>query len=112
MEITIMSEEERYNNRQIERMLDEQSTDIKGHMDAAIAPLIVQTTKTNGRVGVMEKMVWMAAGAVVILTPFTYYLATEIGTIKDDLRETVREEARTAVDEAFDARINALEVAE
>lgn len=111
--ITItMAEEERYNNRQIERMLDDQSNDIKGHMDAALAPLIVQTTKTNGRVSVMEKMVWMAAGAVVILTPFTYYLATEVGSIKEDLRDTVREEARTAVDEAFDARIESLEVAD
>lgn len=92
-----MAEEERYNNRQIERMFDEQSADIKEHFDTALAPVIAQTTKTNGRVGIIEKMVWMAAGAVVILTPFTYYLATEVANLKDDLRE----ETRQAVDAAF-----------
>lgn len=108
MEITIMSEEERYNNRQIERMLDEQSSDIKEHMDAAIAPLVVQVTKTNGRVSVIEKMVWMAAGAVVILTPFTYYLASRISSIQ----ESIQTQTRQAVDDALDARIEKLEVAE
>lgn len=108
MEITIMAEEERYNNRQIERMLDEQSAEIKDHIDRAVDPLTIQVTKTNGRVSMMEKMVWMAAGAVVILTPFTYYLATQISTIREDLRD----ETRQAIDEAFDARIENLEVAE
>lgn len=98
--------------KRLEKRLDAQSTDLKEHMDLLIDPIRVQTTKTNGRVSVMEKMVWMAAGAVVILTPFTYYIATEIGSIKESLRETVRMEARTAVDEAFDARIQALEVAQ
>lgn len=107
-----MAEEERYNNRQIERMLDEQSSDIKGHMDAAIAPLVIQVTKTNGRVSVMEKMVWMAAGAVVILTPFTYYLANQIASINTSIKSAVHDEARQAVDDAFDERIQKLEVAE
>lgn len=98
--------------RRLERRLEAQSADLKEHISITIEPIRVQTTKTNGRVSVMEKMVWMAAGAVVILTPFTYYIATEMGEIKESLRDTVREESRQAVDEAFDARINALEVAE
>lgn len=60
MEVTIMTEEAPYNNRQIERMfdeqdrrfdkrLDEQSRDIKEHMDGGLEPILTQTTKTNGR---------------------------------------------------------------
>lgn len=98
--------------KRLEKRLDAQSADLKEHMNLIIEPIRVQTTKTNGRVSIMEKMVWMAAGAVVILTPFTYYIATEVGEIKESLRETVRAEARTAVDEAFGARTEALEVAQ
>lgn len=98
--------------KRLERRLDAQSADLKEHITLVIEPIRVQTTKTNGRVSVIEKMVWMAAGAVIILTPFTYYIATEIGEIKESLRETVRTEARTAVDEAFDQRIQALELAD
>ena len=93
--------------KRLEKRLDAQSSDLKEHMSLIIEPIRIQTTKTNGRVSIMEKMVWMAAGAVVILTPFTYYLATEVGQLKD----SVREETRQAVDEAFDARIEKLEVA-
>jgi len=93
--------------KRLEKRLDAQSSDLKEHMSLIIEPIRIQTTKTNGRVSIMEKMVWMAAGAVVILTPFTYYIATEVGQLKD----SVREETRQAVDEAFDARIEKLEVA-
>lgn len=56
MLITIkdMDEEARYNNRQIERMLDSQSQDLKKHMEDTIAPLLAQVTKTNGRVTTLE----------------------------------------------------------
>jgi len=94
--------------KRLEKRLDAQSSDLKEHMSLIIEPIRIQTTKTNGRVSIMEKMVWMAAGAVVILTPFTYYIATEVGQLKD----SVREETRQAVDEALDARIEALEVAQ
>lgn len=97
--------------KRLERRLEAQSADLKEHISIHLEPIKIQTTKTNGRVSIMEKMVWMAAGAVVILTPFVYYIATEVGEIKDNLRDTVREESRQAVDEAFDARINALEIA-
>lgn len=104
-----MAEEERYNNRQIERMLDEQSRDIKGHMDAAIAPLVIQVTKTNGRVSVMEKMVWMAAGAVVILTPFCVYLATKVTDL--ELKQARQPELiRTAIEETFQDYIESVTV--
>lgn len=46
--------EERYNNRQIERMLDLQSEDIKKHISSAITPILIQVTRTNGRVTELE----------------------------------------------------------
>lgn len=49
-----MADEERYNNRQIERMLDSQSQDLKNHFDESIRPLTEQVTKTNGRVKDLE----------------------------------------------------------
>lgn len=83
--------------KRLERRLEAQSADLKEHINLVIEPVRIQTTKTNGRVGIIEKMVWMAAGAVIILTPFTYYIATEVGNIKD----TIREETRQAVDDAI-----------
>ena len=103
-----MSEEEHYSVRQIERMFDEQSSELKLHVTTALTPLTTQVMKTNGRLGVLEKMVWMAAGAVVILTPFTYWLASRLDRLDTELRE----EVQTAVNDAFDERINSLEVAE
>lgn len=90
--------------KRLERRLDAQSADLKEHINLVIEPIRVQTTKTNGRVGIIEKMVWMAAGAVVILTPFTYYIATEITDIKDELQEAARAEAKSVID----AHINQL----
>lgn len=108
MEIVTMDEVE----KRLERRLEAQSADLKEHISIHLEPIRIQTTKTNGRVSIMEKMVYMAAGAVVILTPFVYYIASEVAEIKDSLSETVRIEARNAVDEAFDDRIQALEIAE
>ena len=84
--------------KRLEKRLEAQSADLKEHMNLIIEPIRVQTTKTNGRVGIIEKMVWMAAGAVVILTPFTYFIATEVAGLKD----TIREETRQAIDEALE----------
>lgn len=53
--MSCMSDEIRYNNRQIERMLDTQSQDLKDHFDKAINPLTAQVGKTNGRVTELEK---------------------------------------------------------
>lgn len=94
METITMDEVE----KRLERRLEAQSADLKEHMNLIIEPIRVQTTKTNGRVGIIEKMVWMAAGAVVILTPFTYFIATEVAGLKD----TIREETRQAIDDALE----------
>lgn len=96
-----MSEEERYSNRQIERMLDEQSTDIKHHIDTAINPLTIQVMKTNGRVGILEKMAFVSLGAIPLLTVWAAWLTFDYLESK----ESVRKEIQTAVDEAFDANL-------
>lgn len=96
-----MSDEERYNNRQIERMIDEQSKDIKGHMDTAIAPLVIQVTKTNGRVGLLEKMAYISLGAIPLLSIWAGWLTFDYLEQKD----TIRHEIQAAIDAAFEANL-------
>lgn len=107
-----MAEEERYSNRQIERMLDDQSTDIKKHIDLTVAPLLAQVKKTNGRVGWLEKMVWMACGAVVILAPLTTVMVSQVIQLKDLISaqrtnqvEQIQHAVNQAVPEAVDNAI-------
>lgn len=71
----IMADEERYSNRQIERLLDEQSKDIKAHIDLVTQPILSQVLKTNGRVTANEKDIvgykvwrgWMTGGMAFVM---------------------------------------------
>lgn len=65
-------DEERYNNRQIERLLDSQSTEIKEYMKLLTDPILEQVKKTNGRVTKLEdkvavntKYIW---GIILVFT--------------------------------------------
>lgn len=49
-----------YSNREI----DEMQKDIQ----ASLTRIEVQTTKTNGRVSVLEKWMWMVLGALTIIS--------------------------------------------
>lgn len=90
----IMSEEERYNNRQIERMLDEQSKELKEHISLLIRPLTEQVMKTNGTVKWQTKMLYMALGALFLLTPWAGWVTTHILSqakplSKDDVEQII-----------------------
>lgn len=96
--------EERYNNRQIERMLDSQSSDIKEHITSVISPLTIQVTKTNGRVRWLEKMIWMALGALALLTPWAIWITSHQLAQKDaitqvDLDQAVDQAVKTHLEE-------------
>lgn len=71
-------EEAPYSNRQIERMFDtqkesfdnqlaKQSEDIKKHIDMGLEPVLVQTTKTNGRVSKLERTMMIIIVAIAAL---------------------------------------------
>lgn len=49
-----MPDEERYSNRQVERLFDQQTLELKEMFKTELAPVLVQTTKTNGRVTKLE----------------------------------------------------------
>lgn len=95
-------EEERYNNRQIERMLDEQSTDLKSYIDLALEPLIVQTTKTNGMVGKHHWYIAMAIGGLAILSitvlPIMGWSLLQIVTIEQNIHAQVTQAVSQALD--------------
>jgi hypothetical protein len=73
----VMAEEERYSNRQIERMLENQTHDLKEHMSNLTAPILAQVLKTNGRMNkaeqdIVNQKVWRGwqNGAIAVLGVF------------------------------------------
>lgn len=94
--------EPRYNNRQIEKMLSEQSADIKEHMDLKIAPLLTQVLKTNGRVTFNEKMIYLAIGALIILTPVFSWFILDYLKFKENLPDAIGKAVDESVYRALD----------
>lgn len=60
-------DEPRYSNRQIERMLDTQSADLKEYISKATEPILEQTTKHNHRMTKIERYILILAVAVACL---------------------------------------------
>lgn len=97
-------DEERYNNRQIERMFDEQSIDLKQYFDSKIEPLVRQVTITNGTVKWQTKMLYMALGALPILTfisAYMFYQVTQLQSYKDGLDARVQAVVSQSVQDAL-----------
>ncbi len=102
--IIIMGEEERYNNRQIERMLDEQSKELKEHITLLINPLTMQVTKTNGTVKWQTKMLYMALGALMLLMPWAGWVTT---TMLSQAKDTITQaDIDSAVDRAVQRNLD------
>lgn len=80
-----MTDEERYNNRQVEKMFDDQSRDIKSHVDMKIEPLTAQVTKTNGTVAWQTKLLYTGLGALMLLVPWAGWVTTQILENEDSL---------------------------
>lgn len=106
-----MVDEERYSNRQVERLLDEQSKDIMRHIDDATAPILAQTTKTNGRVTKNEEQIsslrsknaWFMGGIAVISVLIPLIVGLQVWMLLRilDIPHTVQQ----AVDEGINHRI-------
>lgn len=102
MTIIIKMTEARYNNRQIENMLDRQSADLKEHMSLIIDPLVRQVEKTNGRVSRNEVWINRAVGAVSIISmiifPFIGYVIYDYFAFKERFPGEVRDAVYQALD--------------
>lgn len=106
-----MADEERYSNRQIEKLLSEQSSDLKEHIDHATRPILEQTTKTNGRLGKAEEDIkdlriwrgWMTGGmaVIIIILPVVVGLMTWMVIKIVNVDHTISK----AIDEAFEANL-------
>lgn len=90
--------EERYNNRQIEKMLTDQSADIKEHIDLKVSPLLEQVKKTNGRVSWNEKMIYLAMGSLFIVLPMLTYVLVDYWRFKERFPEAVSDAVREGLD--------------
>ncbi len=109
--LIIKAEEERYSNRQIERLLDEQSKDIMRHIDDATAPILAQTMKTNGRVTASEQQIgsvknrnsWFMGGLAVITVLIPMIVGIQVWMFLKilDIPHVVQQ----AVDEGFNQRV-------
>ena len=82
-------DEDRYNNRQLERIIDQQSTDIKDYLAEVINPLTTQVTLTNGRVrsleGYRNLLVGFCSCMVLIVIPTLAFLALQIFTNSNNI---------------------------
>lgn len=83
-------------------MLNEQSLDIKEHMDLKISPLLTQVLKTNGRVTFNEKMIYLAIGALAILTPVFSWFILDYISFKEQLPTKIGDVVDGAVYRALD----------
>lgn len=125
MELTIiMTEtEERYSNRQIERLLDEQSKDIKRHIDDKTAPILTQTMKTNGRVTKTEEAIvgqkvwrgWMVGGLTVLSILLPILVAVQgwelLAIIKqEEVVNNLPATVRQAVSDEITNRVETVEI--
>lgn len=123
MTITIMADEEKYTNRQVERMLDEQSRDIKEHITIVTSPILDEVKKTNGRVTLLESqvssqrnwrtgMTWGGAVVFFFLTTFILPVLTWNLLQTIQLKESIGIEVQDAIDQAFEERLQALEISQ
>jgi len=68
-----------FSNREIVKMLDDHTDDLKKYMTDLITPLTTQVTYTNGRLRLLEKMVWTALGGVAVLAYFFSQGSLDLG---------------------------------
>lgn len=58
-----------------------------------------QTKKTNGRVTMLERLIWPAIGAIAVLTPWALWLTNQ--ALSNEVSPSVKLEIQAAVDSAF-----------
>jgi hypothetical protein len=115
MEITIMADEERYNNRMLDDRFDRQTKDLKEHMELVTKPILDQVLKTNGRVNTLEGRMNQHEGwherrdgasriISMIAIPLFTLLIGYLGWLSARVL-AVPTEIRTAVDGAFNQNL-------
>lgn len=75
--------EQRYNNRQVEKMMKESTDEIKTFISLKVDPLTKQVTYTNGKVRFNEKMIYMALGSLVLVVPMLSWFLLDYIEFKD-----------------------------
>lgn len=95
--------EPRYTNRQIEMFLSQLRDYFSTELSQVIQPLTAQVTKTNGTVSMLTKLVYMAMGALIILTPWAMWVTETVLKLQAQKVEPV---TQADIDEAVERAIN------
>tara|TARA_R110000850_G_scaffold61209_1_gene139976 strand:- start:1235 stop:1537 length:303 start_codon:yes stop_codon:yes gene_type:complete len=90
-------EEPRYNNRQVEKMLKQSTDDIKEFISLKVDPLAAAVTYTNGKVRFNEKMIYMALGAMLLVTPMLSWFILDYLDFKDQYRDDIKVTVETVL---------------
>lgn len=98
--------EERYNNRQVEKMFTDQSNDLKEHFDLKIEPLTTQVTKTNGTVRWLTKMIYVALGALPLLSIWAWIITQQFLSSQTELSPAQVNEMKVILQPIVDSGVD------
>ena len=94
-------------SREIVNAKKEHRDDIKDLKDNHFAPILAQTTKTNGRVSILELLVKVIAPfLIVVASSVAGYLFLEIGDIPEKRQQYIAEQLPAVVQSAIRAEFD------
>ena len=94
-------------SREIVNAKKEHRDDIKDLKDNHFAPILAQTTKTNGRVNILELLVKVIAPVIIVAaSSVAGYLFLEIGDVPEKRQQYIAEQLPAVVQSAIRAEFD------
>lgn len=95
-----------YSNRELDERFTSLQDSFEVRLDTqteTLGRIEKQTTKTNGRVTMLEKFMWSSIGVFPLIAGFTGWLAIDYLSHRDTVP---KEQIQAAVNQAFDDNLN------